>query len=65
MINGYINAQIYTPIVFALPHWEGGLHNVLATYVCALFFALLFLITKNLWPLIVGHIYTDYVWFNG
>ena len=55
---------ILSPLFFALPHWENGLVNLSATYVVGLFLAIVFLTTKNLIPLMVGHIYTDMVWFN-
>lgn len=55
---------ILSPIIFALPHWEDGMGNLCATYVVGLFLALIFLVSKNLIPLILGHIYTDMLWFN-
>jgi hypothetical protein len=55
---------LISPIFFALPHWENGIINLCATYVVGLFFALIFLVSKNLIPLIIGHIYTDMLWFN-
>lgn len=54
----------FSPLIFALPHWENGLVNLSATYVVGLFFALIFLVSKNLIPLIIGHIYTDMLWFS-
>lgn len=53
-----------SPVLFALIHWENGLGNVLATYVMGVLIALAFIAMRNLWPLIVGHIYTDYFCFN-
>jgi len=55
---------IFSPALFALIHWEGALSNVLATYVVGVFTAIAFVVLRNLWPLIVGHIYTDFVWFH-
>ena len=52
------------PVLFAAAHWESGLANTAAAYVSGLFSALAFLYFGNIWPLIVGHIYTDYVWWN-
>lgn len=57
----YLSAS---PLLFALIHWEGGASNVIAAYVLGLFGAAAFLAMRNLWPLIVGHVYTDYVWFS-
>lgn len=52
------------PVIFAAVHWESGVANTAAAYVSGLFSALGFLYFGNIWPLIVGHIYTDYVWWN-
>lgn len=53
----------WSPLLFALIHWENGAANVAATYVLGVFVALVYIAVRNLWPLIVGHVYTDYVWF--
>jgi len=55
---------ICSPIAFALIHWEGGMANILATYITGAFAVLAFLLMRNLWPLIIGHIYTDFIWFS-
>jgi len=56
--------MVFSPLVFAMVHWEGGPSNLLATYVFGLFNGIAFLAMRNLWPLVFGHIFTDYVWFN-
>ena len=55
---------VWSPLLFAIIHWEGGLANVFTTYLFGLFAAAIFLVVRNLWPLIFGHIYTDYVLFS-
>jgi len=55
---------IVSPLLFALIHWEGGLANVAATLVFGIATAAVFVAIRNLWPLIIGHIYTDYFWFS-
>jgi hypothetical protein len=55
---------VFSPVLFSLIHWEGGITNMLNTYIFGFFGALVFLIFRNLWPLIIGHIYTDYVWYS-
>ncbi|HIF51992.1 MAG TPA: CPBP family intramembrane metalloprotease [Thiotrichaceae bacterium] len=55
---------ILSPVLFSLIHWESGVANMLSTYIFGFIGALIFLWFKNLWPLIIGHIYTDYVWFS-
>lgn len=52
------------PAVFAAVHWEGGWASVSAAYVLGVFTALVFLALRNLWPLVVGHCVTDYLWFE-
>lgn len=53
-----------SPVVFSLVHWEGGLGAIISTYVFGLFMAVAFLLLRNIWPLIVGHIYTNILWFS-
>jgi len=49
---------------FSLIHWEGGLSNVGATFVLGIITTLLYLLIRNLWPFMIGHAYTDYVWMQ-
>lgn len=49
-----------SPLLFALVHWESGAANVLATFILGLMTALVFIALRNLWPLIAGHVYTDF-----
>lgn len=53
-----------SPLVFSLVHWEGGIANVVATYVFGVILAIVFIVMKNVWPLIMGHVFIDYVWFS-
>jgi hypothetical protein len=53
-----------SPVLFALIHWEGAPGNLPATYVFGLLAALFYLALRNLWPLVIGHIYTDLIWFQ-
>ena len=55
---------VASPLCFALVHWEDGPANLAATYLIGLLCALAYLGLRNLWPLIFGHVYTDYVWFS-
>jgi len=53
-----------SPPIFAIVHWESGAANVAAAYVVGLFTCLAYLALRNIWPLIVAHTFTDYVWFS-
>jgi membrane protease YdiL (CAAX protease family) len=55
---------LLSPLLFAAIHWESGPANAAAAYTFGLFSAAVFLMIRNLWPLIAGHIYTDYAWFG-
>lgn len=55
---------LLSPLLFSLVHWENGLANLASTYVIGVFMAFAYLGLRNLWPLIVGHIFTDLVWFG-
>ena len=55
---------LISPLLFALIHWEDGVANLLATYVVGVFMALAYLGLRNIWPLVVGHVFTDLLWFG-
>jgi membrane protease YdiL (CAAX protease family) len=55
---------LLSPVLFSLVHWEDGVANLVSTYIVGLFMALAYLGLRNLWPLVVGHIFTDLVWFG-
>lgn len=55
---------VLSPLLFAISHWEQGLQNVLATWLFGLAAALFYVRFRNLWPLIIGHVATDYFWFS-
>jgi membrane protease YdiL (CAAX protease family) len=55
---------VISPILFSLVHWENGLANLASTYIVGVFMAIAYLGLRNLWPLVIGHIFTDLVWFG-
>jgi membrane protease YdiL (CAAX protease family) len=55
---------VLSPLLFAAIHWESGPANAAGAYVFGLFSAAVFVAIRNLWPLIAGHIFTDYIWFG-
>ena len=56
---------LISPVLFSLIHWESGLANLISTYAFGVFSAAAFLILRNIWPLVIGHIVTDVIWFSG
>ncbi len=54
---------IFSPLVFSAIHWEGNLSNMGASYIVGLLGCLVFLWLKNIWPLIIGHTFTNLLWF--
>jgi hypothetical protein len=58
---GYVLAS---SVVFAGVHWEGGLPRVVEAFVVGVFAALFFRLMRNVWPLIIGHVVTDWYWFG-
>ena len=52
---------ILSPILFAAIHWESGMANMAAAYVYGLVSAIAYVFMRNVWPLVAGHVYTDYV----
>jgi len=59
-----LSFMLVSPLAFSLIHWESGLANLCATWVYGLFAAAAYLLMKNLWPLIAGHVATDLLWFG-
>ena len=55
---------VISPILFSLVHWEDGVANLASTYIVGVFMAIAYLGFRNLWPLVIGHIVTDLVWFG-
>ena len=55
---------VISPVIFSLVHWEGGLGAIISTYIFGIFMAVAFLLLRNIWPLIVGHVYTNILWFS-
>jgi membrane protease YdiL (CAAX protease family) len=55
---------LVSPLLFSLVHWEDGLANLASTYIYGVFMAIAYLGLRNLWPLVIGHIFTDLVWFS-
>jgi len=55
---------LVSPLLFSLVHWEDGLANLASTYVFGVFMAIAYLGFRNLWPLMLGHIFTDLLWFG-
>lgn len=49
------------PIVFALVHWESGPVNVATAWVFGLFASASYVWLRNIWPLVVGHVVTDFL----
>jgi len=56
---------LVSSLVFAGAHEEGGLRSVTEAFAVGILAATVFRLTGNVWPLIVGHIITDWYWFTG
>ena len=54
---------MFSPTLFALVHWEGTPAAIPATFVIGLVASVAFLAARNLWPLIVAHVYADFLWY--
>ena len=60
-----VSYVIISSSLFAGGHWEGGVPRLAEALAVGLFAAIVFRSTQNLWPLILGHIVTDWYWFTG
>ncbi|NNL43613.1 MAG: CPBP family intramembrane metalloprotease [Desulfobacterales bacterium] len=55
---------IISATIFSSLHWEGGVWGLFATFIFGIFSATFYATTKNLWPNVIGHFATDYLWFT-
>ncbi len=65
--HGWINNCGYvllSSIVFSSIHWEGGIIKLLITFCDGILLAIIYLLTGNLWPLILGHFLIDLYWLS-
>lgn len=53
-----------TTITFSLMHWEGGVWNLTETLLFGFAMSTLYVLSGNLWPLIIGHAINDFLWFS-
>ena len=52
-----------TSVAFSAIHWDKGLHLLVSTFIFGLLAAWLYLIFRNLWPLVGGHFLYDFYIF--
>jgi len=55
--------MVFSPLLFAATHWESGMANAFAAWLLGLASSAIYLGTRNLWPLILGHFVTDLLRF--
>ncbi len=58
---GYV---LISSLIFSSVHWEGGIRNLFSTFIFGFICSIIYVRYRNLWPLIIGHITTDLVWFS-
>lgn len=58
-----LNYIFVSSMLFSLNHWEGGIINLIDTFLYGLLFSTFFNKFQNIWPLVIAHIITDIVAF--
>ncbi|TGM06018.1 CPBP family intramembrane glutamic endopeptidase [Leptospira jelokensis] len=58
-----INYILISSTLFSLNHWEGGIINLIDTFLYGLLFSIFYNKFKNIWPLIIAHSITDIIAF--
>ena len=53
-----------TSLLFAVAHWENGVHEIVATFVLGAAQCLLYLKLRDLWPLVGAHALIDFWLFS-
>ena len=55
---------VFSPLLFALAHWEQGIDGLISNLMFGFIFCLFYMKLKNLWPLVTGHFIVDYIYFS-
>ncbi len=55
---------VFSPLLFALAHWEQGVDGLISNLMFGFIFCLFYMKLRNLWPLITGHFIVDYIYFS-
>jgi len=45
-------------------HWELGIREVFSFFILGILYALFFRLYKNIWPIVISHFLTDFIWFS-
>jgi len=56
---------LFSSLVFSLIHWEGGPIKMFVTFFLGLMLSGAYLLTRNLWPLVLGHFIANALLFSG
>jgi hypothetical protein len=62
-VFGILAFILISATLFSSLHWEGGVWGLFATFVFGIYTTTFYAISKNLWPNVLGHFITDYLWF--
>ncbi|TGL19729.1 CPBP family intramembrane metalloprotease [Leptospira bourretii] len=58
-----VNYILISSTLFSMNHWEGGIINIIDTFLYGLLFSIFYNKFRNIWPLIIAHIITDIIAF--
>ncbi len=59
----YLLYILISSLIFSSVHWESGVRNLFATFLFGVITCSIYVKTKNLWPLVVGHFCLDFILF--
>lgn len=60
----FMRYVLCSSLIFSSVHWELGIRGLLYSFLLGLVYASIYYKTKNLWPLVVGHMLTDLIAFG-
>jgi hypothetical protein len=55
---------LISSILFAGSHWEGGTQKLVYALAWGIVMATVYAVTRNLWPIVVGHMFVDITWLT-
>lgn len=55
---------LMSAFLFSIIHWESGIYNVFATFIIGVLMASLYSYTKNIAPCIIGHSFSNWIYYS-
>ena len=58
-----VSYYLLSGFLFGIVHWHSGIYTVFPAFIVGIYAAIAYINIGSLWPLIIGHTLTDFVYF--